>query len=178
MAKSGAPTRAERREQQMANAFETMSKAMELQAQTNSELVAKIGTEPTREQARTIDPVAEFAQVAKPAPKGKAGVIYKSGSRGLRQVLKSSRKIHTGDDYQIVPPVVADFENATYRTNDPEIIDMIDAKIAFRKNRGQQPRIVKFKDEVAEALADQSKDVKPVVSSEVTHETSVDELIS
>ena len=171
MAKSGAPTRAERREMQMADAFEIMSKAMELQAKTNADLVAKIGAEAPREQSRTIDSLDEFAQVARPAPAGEAGVIYKSGSRGLRQVLKKSHKVHTGDDYEIVPPVVADFENGTYRTNDPEVIAMLDAKIDFRNKRGLQPRIVKFKDEVAEALADEKADVKAVEASEIDHET-------
>ena len=178
MAKSGPPTRAEKREQQMTDAFETISKAMDEQAKTMAKLVDRLPDPTPREQARVIDPDDEYANVAKPAPAGEPGIVYKSGSRGLRQVLKRSTKVHTGDDYEIVPPIVADFENGTYRTNDPEVIAMLDAKIDFRKKRGLQPRIVKFKDEIAEALESKDTEVKAIVSDEVTHATSVEELIS
>ena len=78
MAKSGAPTRAERREQQMADAFSTMSKAMDLQAETMSKLVTKIEGEPEQEQARVIDnPTRESYEpvVVPQAPAGKPAVI-------------------------------------------------------------------------------------------------------
>jgi len=155
MAKSGAPTRAERREQQMADAFSTMSKAMDLQAETMAKLVTKIEGEPEQEQARVIDnPRESYEPVVVPqAPEGKPAVIYKCGTQGLWQVIKPSDSIDRGNgNTRIVPPLLAQFENGTFRTSDPNIIKMIDAAIAYRASLGKQAIIKKLKDEIAEAL--------------------------
>ncbi len=180
MAKSGAPTRAERREQQMADAFSTMSKAMDLQSQTMSKLVTKIEGEPEKEQTRVVDSPRESYEptVVPQAPVGKPAVIYKCASRGLWQVIKPSDSIDRGNgNTRIVPPLYALFENSTFRTSDPNIVKMVDAAIAYRESLGAQAIITKLKDEIAEALADKNTDIKPIQSSDVTHQTSVEELI-
>lgn len=161
--KGGRPTRQERREQQLADALTKFSDAIELQSKALDKLLNQKEAGQGQVQARTIDASEEFANVAKPTPPGEPGVIYKSGSRGLRMVLRRSKKVHNGDDYEIVPPVVADFDNSTFRTSDPEVIAMLDAKIEFRKRRGLPPRIVKIKDErLVEELSSPGADVKPV----------------
>ncbi len=181
MAKSGAPTRAERREQQMADAFSTLAKASELQAETNAKLVDKIAGEPEKEQARVVDnPTRESYEpvVVPQAEPGKPAVIYKSATRGLWQVIQASGEVNRGNgNTRIVPPLYALFENSTFRTSDPNIVKMVDASIAYRESLGRQAIIVKLKDEIAAALADKSTEVKPIQSGEVTHQTPVEELI-
>lgn len=180
MAKSGAPTRAERREQQMADAFSTLAKASELQAETNAKLVDKISGEPEKEQTRVIDNQRDSYEptVVPQAPVGEPAVIYKCSSRGLWQIIKQSEEVNRGNgNVRIVPPLMALFENSTFRTSDKNIVKMVDASIAYRKSLGRQAVIVKLKDEIAEALADKSTEVKPIQSADVTHQTSVEELI-
>ncbi len=176
MAKSGAPTRAERREQQMTDAFSTMSEAMKAQAETAqaqaaaiAKLEKKLEGEAGKEQSRTLDPVEEFRAAVGPTPTGEPPVIYKSGTRGLMQMVKASYIIQrSANNPQIVPAVFAEFENGTYRVSDPEFIKMLDDAMERRAKQGLPARIVKLKDEAAEKLADKNGDVKAIPSDRAT----------
>ena len=177
-AKIGAPTRAEKREQQMTDSFATLAEAMKLQSDTNAKLVAKIEGEPDKEQSRTIDSAEEFQSVAMPPPVDVPAVIYKSKHKGLKQRIVPSRIIQRSEgNPQIIPPRMAEFENNTLRTADPEEIRLIDAAIAYRERLQKPPLIAKFKDEIAEALADPKGDVKAIKSTEVTVDTPMESLL-
>jgi hypothetical protein len=93
-------------------------------------------------------------------------------------VVKRSYKEFSGDDYQIVPPIIIPFENSTFRTADDEVIALIDAKIEKRRREGKEQIVIKIKDErLVAALSDPKRDVQPVVSEKIKHNTSVEEAL-
>lgn len=156
----GRPTKEQVRLQQLTDAISVMAKAQERQAEMFERFM--MGRDGKKEQSREVDPVEEYRRVAPAVEPGEPAAIYKSGSRGLRLVLRKSKKVYTGDDYDIIPPLVADFDNATYRTSDPDVIALLDAHIDKRRRLGKEPKIVKVKDEIAEALQSPDTDKKPV----------------
>lgn len=178
MAKSGAPTRAERREQQLVDAFSTLTKVVEQQSETLERLEKKLVGDEPKEQSRTLSAQEEFQSVVMPPPANVPAIIYKIGTRGLKQVIQPSHIIQRSEgNYQIIPPLLAEFDKGTLRVSDPKTIALIDEAIARRERQGLPARIVKFKDEIAEALADPDTDVKPIESGKVTVDTPVEALI-
>ena len=167
--KKGPPNREERREQQMADSFATLAEAMKVQAETNAALIANLKNEPEAVQARTLDPVDEFHAVSAPPPPNVPVVIYKSSTRGFKQLLVQARIIQRSEgNYQIVPPVFAEFDNATLRVaaSDTEKIALIDAAIEKRAQQLRPPVIRKLEGKVAEELADPKMDVKAIGDQE------------
>ena len=151
----------------MADAFELMSQTIAAQGEVLEKLVAKAGTvaPEKKEQARSIpNPRDDYEASIIPTPaKGAPVVIYKCGTRGLKLVIRPSGEVtRPNGGYRTIPPLIADFENGTFRTSDPKTIEMVDDKIEDMVQQGKVPIVVKFKDEIAEALAAKSTDVTPI----------------
>lgn len=109
---------------------------------------------------------------AEPEP----AVVFQSPHGNFKQVLRKGKKVHYGDDYEIVPPVLAEADNGLIRLTDPEQIELMRSKIRRRKQQGIAPIVVEIRDEIAEQIG--GGVVKSIKNqSGVTADTPIEEVL-
>lgn len=99
------------------------------------------------------------------------GVIFASPHQAFRQVLIPSQKKYYGDgNVDIIPAVIAEFEQGQVRLTDADQIAAMRAKIRKKEERGIPPQVVEMRDEIAEAMAANGHvlGVKAAVASQTT----------
>jgi len=141
-------------------------------------LVAQ-GTRRTLDPAegkRTVSIRKDEVETPVPVPPAEPepAVIFKSPHPQLRIVAKRGKKVRYGDDYEIIPPTLVEFNNGTARVTDPEDIAAVRARIKTMKSRGQTPIVIEVKDEIAELAKGEVKSVK---HDKVTVDTPMEEVL-
>lgn len=117
--------------------------------------VAQATPRKVEERPRKIEiPKSALKIEAPEAPEDpEPGVLFGSPHQGFRQVLKPSQKKYYGDgNVDIIPPVVAEFEQGQVRLTDQDLIDAMRAKIKKQKEKGGVVQVVEMDPELAEGV--------------------------
>lgn len=101
--------------------------------------------------------------------------VFRSPYPGFRQVYQKGKKIRYDDgESDLIPPKVAQFDQGVCVLYDPEEIELMRAKMEWKKKRGQVEFIELIDPEVKEAAR---KGTRSVVSPTVTVDTPAESLI-
>lgn len=162
---------------------ESLSKLTEAIVTQNTKIEALVSRVASLEEAPLPERVVVAGQttpeVEMPAPTdGDKGVVFIARDKGFRQVLKKSSKVMRGDgDFEIVPPVLAEFtDSRMLRITDEEQIRLMREKIDMKRRKGWALDVYELKDErIAETVESAPKEA--IVNPNVNVNSSPEEVM-